>query len=274
MKKKSQWLLLWSITVALASAIVCLPVQAMPPNAEAYQTMLIEKSTNMSGPNPEFKLLSVASQEGQSAITYSAVTYQYGTNTYDNVALWGACAVVVLVIGAVVVYNICKIRVPPPPTNNPPPPPPPPRTNRPPRRTAPGANSGWVPMTLGSGPTVTNSIPDSQIWSMSISVGDGLWDTNNPQSPTPYFQVIAGPLTGLESSTNLIDWYRCSLMGWVSSNGFMYVVYDGFGSPMITNYSGYNRSSPPWMLFGSETNLTEMGFWLDGQKKFFRYIPQ
>ena len=221
-----------------------------------------------------------------------------------------ACGVVVLAVGAVVIYELCKIKVPPvgdPATNAPPPPVIPPSTNGVPTNAPPKLpwwkrwcssdfafsaaqpqvsklslrlsdqgyldNTNPAPSLTSAQPFVTNQLLSVTSFAITNSTDDYL-DINNPTLGAAYYQqLLVAELGGLQSGRHVSgNWTNYSIMCWVSLNGMATVFYDGLRQPVCTNYAPID--SLGMISLGSVTNPIPFGFWVrDDPQEFFRAYP-
>lgn len=167
-----------------------------------------------------------------------------------------ACGAVVIIVGGYIIYRLCTARfwanIPPPPPRAAIPPVPP--TNAPPITNT----SAWCPIAV-AGTNPPTVMP--QVAMFPIPVTPDLWGNGGS-----FDRVYYGKLPGWQSSTNLRDWSDFSFSAWASSAGTLSVVYDGAGSPVVTNYVPFNPMQGAYVP-------APTGFWIDRNKPatFFRW---
>jgi hypothetical protein len=192
--------------------------------------------------------------------------------------------------GLYIIWRLCKL-LPPPQKPAPPPPPPPPLTNPPPplktngpvkvffkmdgpptppqpTNNTPCTNcpppppphlTYWLPGAWQTNTTwLTNVMSNMLAYDISTN---GYMDTNSGVA-TNFVKYIAGAITNLASSTDLVNWSNYTAQAWVSMLGTEVVLYDGQGNGV---YSGYATNSPyPGVTTGVATNKFPLGVWVGG----------
>lgn len=165
-------------------------------------------------------------------------------NNLNSVAACGV-AVVVIAVGAVIVYQLKSLcdRVLPPIKN---PPTPPSQTNSP-----------SIKMMAQNIPAITLNLSDE-----GVNYGDISAAGFKDRSGNLYHTIFSSTL---QSSTNLLNWKpECSVTGWVSSETMCMVCYCG-GLPQSTN----------WCSMGSPTITCNLGTaGASPPSKFFRLVSQ
>jgi len=123
----------------------------------------------------------------------------------------------------------------------------------------------WLPPSWGSSQLAISNSWDTNAATLYDIRAQGYLDTNGP-SPAPILYFVAGAISNLISSTDLISWSSYTFDAWISTNGMISVLYDGQGMPVQTNYGSGDLNGV--------TNTITFGIWVDNEPtKFFSVIP-
>jgi len=217
--------------------------------------------------------------------TYGGGSGTTGTGDREPKLIWVVCGIVVLAVGAVVVYQLCKTAK----KLNPPAPSPPVCPPCPPSSNCFQFTNWWYtnwyytnwvatnagPVELAAWPTQSSGVstftnPIALCCNVELT-GSMEMDTHNSTNPVPYTQLMIGMFPGFQRSIDLVHWgeYPVTFMMRLSFNGAD-LVLSSQGRQVYQTYLPRSSNGQ----YGSGTSIPFV-FWIepDSPQLFFRCVP-